>query len=142
MQALSVFVGFEKFQSGSHQMDNKTRNLIIIVVGVVVGLPLGFMYPIIGLLLLIPLVGYVAFIFLNNKGGAEADEATAKIARQFTASEGKAAIYIMRKGFVGGQQGLIITINDELSTQFRTGRFVKAEVEPGEHSVADRKSVV
>lgn len=41
----------------------------------------------------------------------------------------------MRKGFVAGQQGMNITLDDAYSAQFRTGRFVKADVEPGEHTI-------
>ena len=116
-------------------MNMTPRNIGLLVGAGVIGLVLGFMYPTFGLLMLIPVIGFVVFVLMRNKGGAEADEATAAQARQFTAPEGVAAIYVMRKGFVAGQQGMNITINGDKTTQFRTGRFVKAEVTPGEHTV-------
>ncbi len=116
-------------------MNMNSRNLALIAGAIVIGLVIGFMFPTFGLLMLIPVIGFVAFVLLKNKGGAEADEATAAQARQFTAADGKGAIYVMRKGFVAGQQGMNVTIDGDRTTQFRTGRFVKAEVEPGEHTV-------
>lgn len=116
-------------------MDVKTRNIVLIAGAIVIGLILGFIYPTLGLLLFIPVVGFIAFVLLKNKGGAEADEATTAAARQFTAADGKAAIYVMRDAFVAGQQGMNVTIDDDMTAQFRTGRFVKAEVEPGDHTV-------
>ncbi|MCK0128762.1 DUF2846 domain-containing protein [Erythrobacter sp. F6033] len=116
-------------------MNNATRNTILIAAAIVVGLVLGFQFPMLGLLLIIPVIAFVAIVFLRNKGGADADESLAAEARKFTASEGKAAIYVMRKGFVAGQQGMNVTIDGGQTTQFRTGRFAKAEVEPGEHTI-------
>ncbi len=116
-------------------MKNSPRNIALLIGAIIVGLILGIQYPMLGLLLLIPVIGFVVFVLMRNKGGAEADEATAAQARHFTASEGMAAIYVMRKGFVAGQQGMNITIDGGMTSQFRTGRFVKAEVTAGEHSI-------
>lgn len=116
-------------------MNNTPRNIALLIGAIIIGLVLGFMYPMVGLLLLIPVIALVVIILMRNKGGAEADEGAAAQARQFTAEDGKAAIYVMRKGFVGGQQGMNVTIDGALKSQFRTGRFVKADVEPGEHTV-------
>ncbi|MEP2737279.1 MAG: hypothetical protein ABJP34_13390 [Erythrobacter sp.] len=117
-------------------MNMTPRNLAFFGGAILIGLILGFIYPLLGLLMLIPAIGFVAFVLMRNKGGSEASEGAAARAREFTAEDGKAAIYVMRKGFVGGQQGLNITIDDDLTTQFRTGRFVKADIEPGDHVVA------
>ena len=119
-------------------MNMTPRNIILFALAIGVGLVAGFAYPIIGLLLLIPVLGYIAFILFNNKGAGVADEGAAQAARQFIAADGKAAIYIMRDGFVGGQQGMNVVIDDSLTSQFRTGRFVVAEVEPGEHVITGR----
>jgi len=116
-------------------MNMTPRNMALFGGAILIGLIVGFAYPLIGLLLLIPVLAYVAIILMRNRGGAEADEAVAAQARQFTASDGKAAIYVMRKGFVAGQQGMNVTVDGARTAQFRTGRFVKAEVEPGEHAV-------
>ncbi|MBV7259597.1 hypothetical protein [Erythrobacter crassostreae] len=116
-------------------MNSSTRNTVLIAAAILVGLVLGFQFPMLGLLLLIPVLAFVVIVFLRNKGGADADESLAAEARKFTASEGKAAIYVMRKGFVAGQQGMNVTIDGGMTSQFRTGRFVKADVEPGEHTI-------
>jgi hypothetical protein len=44
----------------------------------------------------------------------------------------------MRKGFMGGQQGMNVVIDGGAKSQFRTGRFVRADVEPGSHRVYAR----
>lgn len=119
-------------------MHMTSRNIILFVLAAVVGIAAGIAYPIIGLVLLVPMLIFIAFILLRNRGGKEADPATAEAARQFTAPADKAAIYIMRHGFVGGQQGMNVTIDGTLTSQFRTGRFVRAEVSPGPHAIAGR----
>lgn len=111
------------------------QNIILLVLAIFVGLMVGLAYPLFGLILFVPVFGYVIFILVNNKGAAQADEGAARAARQFTAPDGKAAIYVMRDGFMGGQQGMKVAIDDNLKSQFRTGRFVRAEVEPGDHTV-------
>ncbi|GAA4035157.1 hypothetical protein [Parerythrobacter jejuensis] len=117
-------------------MDTQTRNWILIGIAIVIGGIIGISYPTFGLLLLIPVIAYIAIVLMRNKGGSEAEESVAAEARRFTADDGKGAIYVMRKGFIAGQQGMNVTIDNHLNTQFRTGRFVKADVEPGEHTVA------
>ncbi|MCB2067979.1 MAG: hypothetical protein KDE15_15220 [Erythrobacter sp.] len=119
-------------------MNMTPRNVILLVLAVVVGMVAGLAFPLLGLVLLLPLMGYVIYILAANKGATEADPAAAEAARQFTAGPGKAAIYVMRKGFMGGQQGMNVVIDGGLKSQFRTGRFVKAEVDPGSHTVYAR----
>ncbi len=116
-------------------MNMTPRNIILLILAIGVGLIVGLAFPLFGLILVLPVLGYVVYILLNNKGAVQADEGAAQAARQFTAPEGKAAIYVMRDGFVGGQQGMKVSIDDTLASQFRTGRFVRAEVDPGEHTV-------
>ena len=119
-------------------MNMTPRNIILFALAAIVGIVAGIAYPIIGLVLLVPALIFIAFILLRNRGASEADPATAEAARQFTAPPGMAAIYIMRHGFVGGQQGMNVTIDGALTSQFRTGRFVRAEVSPGPHTIAGR----
>jgi hypothetical protein len=116
-------------------MNMTPRNIILLIVAIVVGLFIGLAYPLIGLLLLIPVLVWVVVILLRNNSGSDADPGLAAAARQFTAPAGKAGIYVMRDGFVAGQQGFNLTIDGSHSTQFRTGRFAHLEVDPGEHSV-------
>ena len=119
-------------------MNMTPRNIILFALAAIVGIAAGTYYPIIGLVLLVPMLIFVTFILLRNRGAKEADPATAEAARQFTAPDSKAAIYVMRHGFVGGQQGMNVTIDDALTSQFRTGRFVRAEVAPGLHKISGR----
>lgn len=119
-------------------MNMTPRNIILLILAIVVGLVVGMAFPIIGLVLLVPILGYVIYILAANKGSAEADPAAAEAARQFTAPPGKAAIYVMRKGFMGGQQGMNVVIDGGAKSQFRTGRFVRVEVDPGSHTVYAR----
>ncbi len=119
-------------------MNMTPRNLALFGGAILVGIVLGFIYPAFFIFLLIPLFGFVIFVLIRNKGSAEVDESTAAAARNFTAQDSKAAIYVMRKGFVAGQQGLNVTVNDGMTAQFRTGRFAKADVEPGEHTVVSQ----
>lgn len=118
-------------------MNMTPRNIILFALAIIVGLVGGFAYPIVGLILLPPILIFIAWILLRNRGAKEVDPATAETARQFTASPGMAAIYVMRHGFVGGQQGMNISIG-ALNSQFRTGRFVRADVAPGTHEVRGR----
>ena len=116
-------------------MNMTPRNIALFAAAILVGLLASQAFPIVGLLLVIPAVGYVIYVLVNNKGGAEASAEETALARQFTAAPGMAAIYVMRHGFVGGQQGMNVTINGLLTSQFRTKRFVRAEVPPGSHTV-------
>ncbi|WP_229953435.1 DUF2846 domain-containing protein [Parasphingorhabdus litoris] len=53
---------------------------------------------------------------------------------------GKARIYVMRKGFVAGQQGMNITIDGALNSQIRSKYFLMAEVDPGKHEIEAQMS--
>jgi hypothetical protein len=110
-------------------------NIGLFTLAIIFGLYVGLSYPLIGLLFLVPVVLLVVFILMRNKSGAlaSAEETTTALAMNVPA--GKARIYVMRKGFVGGQQGMDITINGQLSSQIRTKYFLMAEVNPGAHHV-------
>jgi hypothetical protein len=120
---------------GITAMNMTPRNIILAISAIVAGLVLSQLFPIVGLVLLVPLIVYVAFVLLRNKGAAEAGPGATAQARQFLAGEGMAAIYVMRNAFVGGQQGMNVTVDGERTSQFRTGRFVRADVAPGAHMV-------
>lgn len=116
-------------------MKMNARNIILFALAVLVGIYLGLNTPI-GLILFLPLLGYVAFVFMRNQSGAKADPAETASAMRLEPAAGKARIYVMRKGFVGGQQGMNITVDGMLNSQIRSGYFLMAEVDPGEHSIA------
>ncbi len=111
------------------------RNIVFFALALAIGLYLGVKYPLIGLLLLIPLMIYVVVVLMRNQSGAIADFAATASAMEFSAPADKACIYIMRKGFVGGQQGMNITIDNTLNSQIRSKYFLMAEVEPGKHNI-------
>ena len=115
-------------------------NISIFVIALIGGLYLGFAYPLFAILLLIPVLGFVAIIFMRNKSGAAADASALNEALQFSAPANKSRIYVMRKGFVGGQQGMNITVDGTLESQIRSKYFLMAEVEPGKHSVKAKMS--
>lgn len=110
-------------------------NIGIFVVAIILGLFLGLQFPIFGLLLLIPLMIFVAIVFMRNKSGKMADKEANDEAHIMNVAPSKARIYIMRKSFVGGQQGMNITLNDHLNSQIRSKYFLMAEVDPGKHVV-------
>lgn len=91
------------------------------------------------LLLVIVLIGGVAlFCFWalsNNKGGARADVATLADARSMRAPEGKARVYITRRGFVGALQGIDVTLDGTAKGQIKSGQMLMAEVAPGAHRI-------
>ncbi|GAB5489630.1 MAG: hypothetical protein Pars2KO_32000 [Parasphingorhabdus sp.] len=115
-------------------------NTLFFAIAVLVGLFVGLQYPGVAILFLFPVVGLVAFILLRNKSGAIADSALMAEAMKLIPGSGKSRIYVMRKGFVGGQQGMNITINGEMQSQIRTKYFLMAEVDPGEHSILAQMS--
>lgn len=118
-------------------MNMTPRNIILLGLAILVGIVGGLYLPTMGLLLLVPVLAFIAYILLKNSGAKEASPALTEQARLFTAGPGLAAIYVMRDGFVGGQQGMNVTIGS-LTSQFRTGRFVCADVAPGTHEVRGR----
>ena len=121
-------------------MNMTPRNIILLAAAIVVGVLVGMNFPLFGLVLLLPAIVYVIVVLVRNKGAAEADPAASAAAKAFTAPPGMAAIYVMRHGFVGGQQGMNISVGDGLTSQFRTGRFVRAEVAPGVHRITCQMS--
>jgi hypothetical protein len=110
-------------------------NIGLFSLAIVIGIYIGLSHPMIGLLLLIPVVVLVIFILMRNKSGALASAEESADALTMNVLPGKARIYVMRKGFVGGQQGMDISIDGQLSSQIRTKYFLMAEVEPGVHQI-------
>jgi hypothetical protein len=110
-------------------------NIGLFTLAIIFGLYVGLSYPLIGLLLLVPIVILVVFILMRNKSGARASADETADAIAMNVPVGKARIYVMRKGFVGGQQGMDISIDGQLSSQIRTKYFLMADVEPGVHHI-------
>ncbi|WP_447754159.1 DUF2846 domain-containing protein [Sphingopyxis fribergensis] len=80
--------------------------------------------------------GIVIFCFWalsSNKGGAKGDTAATADARTMQAPEGKARIYVTRRGFVAALQGMDVTLDDAAKGQIKSGQMLMADVAPGTH---------
>jgi len=69
----------------------------------------------------------------GNKGGKRADTAALAEARTMRAPEGKARIYVTRRGFVAALQGMDVTLDGVAKGQIKSGQMLMADVEPGTH---------
>ncbi|WP_108809973.1 hypothetical protein [Sphingorhabdus sp. Alg231-15] len=115
------------------------QNIAIFVGALLIGGFLGFQYS--GFAwLLVPLIIFVVVILLRNKSGEKADSEETAEAMKMIPATGKARIYVMRKGFVTGQQGMNITIGNQWNSQIRSKYFLMAEVEPGAHEITAQMS--
>lgn len=116
---------------------------LIAVVVFVVFLFVGFSIGRDGNLLLVVLalvsVGALIFFFMsgNKKEVVLSDSALAD-ARQMQAPSGKARLYIVRHGFVGGQQGMNLAIGTTHQGQIKSGRALVADLPPGQHTLSAR----
>jgi hypothetical protein len=123
-------------------MRMSTRNIIlcilIIPVAYLIGGWVGKEMPILGLLFLLGLFGFVAWVFLGNKSGKRIEGAALADALSMRAAPDKARIYVVRKGFVGGQQGLNVSIAGGWEGQIRSNHFMMAEVAPGTYDMSAR----
>ena len=71
----------------------------------------------------------------SNKGGAKADTAATADARTMQAPEGKARIYVTRRGFVAALQGMDVSLEGVAKGQIKSGQMLMADVEPGTHRI-------
>ncbi|MES2058004.1 MAG: hypothetical protein V4564_18850 [Pseudomonadota bacterium] len=125
-------------------MPNNTKWIVLTVIAAFVGVFLG---PVLmrslpdgigGLLMIVILVGavgYIIYLLSANKVGKAADPAMAGNARALVPAPGKARIYVVRRGFMGGLAGMKVEIAGVASGQIRMNQFVMAEVTPGTYSV-------
>ena len=123
-------------------MRMSTSNIILMVIllpiSIFIGMNMGQNMPSLAILLVLGLMGFVAWILLSNKQGARITGPALADAMALNVPAGKARIYVMRKGFVGGKQGMNIGIDDAVSGQMRSGYFMMADVEPGDHIITAR----
>lgn len=82
---------------------------------------------------LVAIVGLIVWSLSSNKSGKKADTAALADARTMRAPEGKARIYITRRGFVAALQGMNVTLDDAARGQIKSGQMLMADVEPGTH---------
>lgn len=108
--------------------------VVLFIVCVYVGMAFGNSAP--GWLVILALLGVVAmmvFFLSGNKKENRLDAAAAAEALAMQAPVDKARVYIARHGFVASMQGMNITIDDTHKGQFKSGRVVFADLQPGRH---------
>ncbi|QNQ10403.1 hypothetical protein [Sphingomonas alpina] len=122
---------------------NNKKWLILTFVAAIIGVfagpallgSMGSMGGIVGAVILIAAVGYIVYLLSANKVGKAADPAAVKDARSLVPAPGKARIYVVRRGFMGGLAGMKVDIAGVASGQIRMNQFVMAEVAPGTYTV-------
>ena len=82
---------------------------------------------------LVAVVGLIVWSLSNNKSGKKADTAALADARAMRAPEGKARIYVTRRGFVAALQGMNVTLDEAAQGQIKSGQMLMADVAPGPH---------
>jgi hypothetical protein len=82
---------------------------------------------------LVAIVGLIVWSLSSNKSGKKADTAALADARAMRAPEGKARIYVTRRGFVAALQGMNVTLDETARGQIKSGQMLMADVEPGIH---------
>jgi hypothetical protein len=120
----------------ANAMKMTPRNIALITVAAIFGAYFGFQFPVIGLIAMVGGLGFAAFVLLGNKQGTKADPAKLADALTLQPANGKARIYVMRKGFVGGMQGMNISIDDSYNGQIRSNYFMMAELDPGTYNMS------
>lgn len=82
---------------------------------------------------LVAIIGLIVWSLSSNKSGKKADTATLAEARAMRAPEGKARIYVTRRGFVAALQGMNVTLDETAKGQIKSGQMLMADVAPGKH---------
>ncbi len=123
-------------------MRMSTTNIILLIIVLPISLWfgswIGSEMPLLALLGLVALIGFVAWVVLSNKQGAVVTGAARADALTMQPSADCARIYLVRKGFVGGMQGMNISIDDAWEGQIRSNHFMMAEVAAGDHQISAR----
>lgn len=82
---------------------------------------------------LVAIVALVVWSLSSNKSGKKADTAALADARTMRAPDGKARIYVTRRGFVAALQGMNVTLDETAKGQIKSGQMLMADVAPGTH---------
>lgn len=83
-------------------------------------------------------VGIIWWLLSGNRKIAMADASATTAALAMQPAEGKAAIYILRKGFVGMLQGFNFEIEGFARGQAKGNQFLHAELPPGTYRITAR----
>lgn len=107
---------------------------VIFLVCLWIGLMIGRHAPWpVALLGLLAVVALIVFFLSGNRKETVLDSAAAADGLAMQAPADKARLYIARHGFVASMQGMDITIDDTHAGQFKSGRVLFADLEPGRH---------
>ena len=90
------------------------------------------------ILALAAIVALIIFFLSGNKKEVAVSDVALADARQMRAPSGMARLYIVRRGFVGGQQGMDIAIDTTHNGQIKSGRALVADLPPGQHTLTAR----
>lgn len=121
-------------------MSKNAMWLTLIFVGAVVGAFMGpslaqILSPGTLLILFGLLIGSIVIFCIwalsSNKGGTKAGAAAIADARTMQAPEGKARIYVTRRGFVAALQGMDVTLEGVAKGQIKSGQMLMTDVPPG-----------
>ena len=111
--------------------------IIGVPVGVVFGAYAGTQAPWLIVLFVLGLVGLVVWVLANNKQGAKMSGAAVEEAKAMRAPDGRARVFVVRRGFMGTAQGLNISTAG-YEGQMRGGFLLTADVDPGVVTVSAR----
>jgi hypothetical protein len=91
-----------------------------------------------GLYVSIAVGAIVTLIFYNlsgNRRTAAADAGAKSRALAFAATPGKAALYLVRTGFVGKMAGMNLAVDGREVAQLKSPRFTRVDLAPGAHTL-------
>lgn len=109
-----------------------------------VALAVGFFFGLIGYdgftpLLFAGLSGVFTLYIMGNLSGntaeGEADPETKRRALSFEAAPGRAALYLVRTGFMAKLAGLNVEIDGKTVAQLKSPRFTRLDIRPGQHLI-------
>ena len=80
-------------------------------------------------------VAIVLFNLSGNRKTAAASADAKSMALAFTPTPGKAALYLVRTGFVGKMAGMNVAVDGREVAQLKSPRFTRVDVAPGAHTL-------
>lgn len=80
-------------------------------------------------------VTVIVFNLSGNRRTAAASADAKNRALAFTAEPGKAALYLVRTGFVGKMAGMNLAVDGREVAQLKSPRFTRVDVAPGAHTL-------
>ena len=84
-------------------------------------------------------IGAAVMLLLNNLSGnrktEQADPESRRKALAFEAATDKAALYLVRTGFVGKAAGMDLAIDGKIVVQLKSPRFARIDLAPGGHKI-------